>query len=36
VTHDMNIAKYADRIIYILDGNIEKIEDRVQAEEGRN
>lgn len=35
VTHDMNIAKYADRIIYILDGNIEKIEDRVQAEEGR-
>jgi len=36
VTHDMNIAKYADRIVYILDGNIEKIEDRVQAEEGRN
>lgn len=35
VTHDMNIAKYADRIIYILDGNIEKIEDRVQVEEGR-
>lgn len=26
VTHDMNIAKYADRIVYILDGNIEKIE----------
>lgn len=26
VTHDMNIAKYADRIIHILDGNIEKIE----------
>ncbi|HHY78577.1 MAG TPA: ABC transporter ATP-binding protein [Clostridiales bacterium] len=35
VTHDMNIAKYADRIVYILDGNIEKIEDRVQVEEGR-
>lgn len=26
VTHDINIAKYADRIIHILDGNIEKIE----------
>lgn len=26
VTHDINIAKYADRIVYILDGNIEKIE----------
>ncbi|OPX46265.1 ABC transporter ATP-binding protein YtrE [Ruminiclostridium hungatei] len=26
VTHDTNIAKYADRIIHILDGNIEKIE----------
>lgn len=32
VTHDMNIAKYADRIIYILDGNIEKIEDMVKVE----
>jgi len=28
VTHDINIAKYADRIVYILDGNIEKIEKR--------
>lgn len=26
VTHDREIAAYADRIIYILDGNIEKIE----------
>ncbi len=26
VTHDINIAKYADRIIRILDGNIETIE----------
>lgn len=26
VTHDVNIAKYADRIIHILDGNIKKIE----------
>ncbi len=26
VTHDLNIARYADRIIHILDGNIEKIE----------
>lgn len=28
VTHDLNIAKRADRIIYILDGKIEKIEER--------
>lgn len=28
VTHDVNIAKRADRIIYILDGRIEKIEER--------
>ena len=27
VTHDPEIAKYADRIFYILDGNIEKIEE---------
>lgn len=26
VTHDLEIAKYANRIIYIKDGNIEKIE----------
>jgi putative ABC transport system ATP-binding protein len=26
VTHDMQIASYADRIIHILDGNIEKID----------
>ncbi len=26
VTHDINIAKYADRIVYIEDGNIEKYE----------
>ncbi len=26
VTHDINIARYADRIIHILDGNIESIE----------
>jgi len=26
VTHDMEIAGYADRIVHILDGNIEKIE----------
>jgi ABC-type antimicrobial peptide transport system, ATPase component len=26
VTHDINIAKYADKIVHILDGNIEKIE----------
>lgn len=27
VTHDINVASYADRIIHILDGNIEKIEE---------
>ncbi len=26
VTHDINIAGYADKIIHILDGNIEKVE----------
>ncbi|MEG0691483.1 MAG: ABC transporter ATP-binding protein [Oscillospiraceae bacterium] len=26
VTHDPSIAKYADRIVHILDGNIEKVE----------
>ncbi len=30
VTHDVNIAKYADRIIHILDGNIEKIESKTR------
>jgi putative ABC transport system ATP-binding protein len=28
VTHDLNIAKRADRIVYILDGRIEKIEEK--------
>lgn len=28
VTHDKSIAEYADKIVYILDGNIEKIEER--------
>lgn len=32
VTHDVNIAKYADRVVYILDGNIEKIEETVKVE----
>lgn len=26
VTHDREIAKYADKVVYILDGNIEKVE----------
>ncbi len=26
VTHDLNIAGYADRVVHILDGNIEKID----------
>ncbi|MBN2899399.1 MAG: ABC transporter ATP-binding protein [Clostridia bacterium] len=28
VTHDQEIAKYADKVVYILDGNIEKIEEK--------
>ncbi|WZL74966.1 ABC transporter ATP-binding protein [Clostridiaceae bacterium 35-E11] len=28
VTHDKSIAEYADKIVYILDGNIEKIEEK--------
>lgn len=32
VTHDREIAAYADRIIYILDGNIEKTEMKMGAE----
>lgn len=31
VTHDLEIARYADRIIHILDGNIEKIETIIKA-----
>lgn len=31
VTHDMHIARYADKIIHILDGNIEKIENKVPS-----
>lgn len=31
VTHDLEIARYADRIIHILDGNIEKIETIMKA-----
>lgn len=30
VTHDVNVANYADKIIYILDGRIEKIENKKQ------
>ena len=28
VTHDLEIVKYATRIVYIRDGEIEKIEER--------
>ncbi|MDF2545268.1 MAG: transporter ATP-binding protein [Anaerosolibacter sp.] len=28
VTHDKSIAEFADRIVYILDGNIEKVEEK--------
>jgi putative ABC transport system ATP-binding protein len=35
VTHDRTIAEFADRIVYILDGNIEKVEEKnfIKAEE---
>ncbi|MHB8063610.1 MAG: ABC transporter ATP-binding protein [Ruminiclostridium sp.] len=33
VTHDINIAKYADKVIHILDGNIESIETNITKEE---
>lgn len=31
VTHDINIAGYADKIIHILDGNIEKVETKTPS-----
>lgn len=34
VTHDSNVACYANRIIHILDGNIEKVEENITREEG--
>lgn len=36
VTHDLEIARYADRIIHILDGNIEKIETIIKTGEADN
>ncbi|HZJ84497.1 MAG TPA: ABC transporter ATP-binding protein [Syntrophomonadaceae bacterium] len=30
VTHDIGVAKYADRIIHLFDGNIEKIENNTE------
>lgn len=33
VTHDINIAKYADKIVRILDGNIESIESDITKDE---
>ena len=32
VTHDANVADYADRIVHILDGNIERIENNSKRE----
>lgn len=34
VTHDPHIAEYADKIVYILDGNVEKVEG-IQGEDTR-
>ncbi len=31
VTHDINIANYADKVIHILDGNIEKVETHIPS-----
>lgn len=33
VTHDVELVKYATRVVYIRDGNIEKIEDRTLKNE---
>ena len=30
VTHDNNIAKFADKVVYILDGRIEKVEEKTE------
>ncbi len=32
VTHDLELSEYADRIVMLLDGKIEKIEDKTQVE----
>ncbi len=34
VTHDIEIADYADKVFYIRDGNIEKVELRNNIEAG--
>ena len=36
VTHDQNIAAFADRVYYILDGNIEKVEENHEKNRGAN
>ncbi|AOT70198.1 ABC transporter ATP-binding protein [Geosporobacter ferrireducens] len=36
VTHDRSIAAYADRVVYILDGHIEKIEINHEKYKGEN
>jgi putative ABC transport system ATP-binding protein len=28
VTHDKEVARFADKVVYILDGDIEKVEER--------
>ena len=32
VTHDMNVAKYADRVVHLLDGQIQRIESAAERD----
>lgn len=34
VTHDLELSEYADRIVMLMDGKIEKIEERIPSEGG--
>lgn len=36
VTHDLELVKYATRVVYIRDGEIEKIEERKRNEPNMN
>jgi putative ABC transport system ATP-binding protein len=34
VTHDLDIVKYATRVVYIRDGKVERIEGRIKGKDG--